>query len=55
MSRSNGGKIVMELVQVVVRRDLPARVYTAVSGVGFALLMTFFVYMLYADISKMVS
>lgn len=51
----DGGKIVMELVQAVVRRDLPARVYTAVSGVGFALLMTFFVYMLYADISKMVS
>lgn len=51
----DGGKVVIEIVQGIFRRDLPQKLQIALSGIGMALLLTFFAYMLYADITKLAS
>ena len=49
----DGGKIVFELWRGITRREVPARIQTGLSIAGLALIGVFFVYMLYADISRL--
>lgn len=49
----DGGKLVIEAVQAVIRRPVPVKVQNAVSYVGIALFGIMFVYMLRADILRL--
>lgn len=48
----DGGKILIEVIQAVIRRPLPMRVQTAVSYVGLAFFVFVFVFVLRNDISR---
>ncbi len=50
----DGGKFLIEIIQVVLRRNLSARVQSIVSYVGIALFALLFVYMLRADILRFI-
>lgn len=50
----DGGKILIEIVQLVFHRELSLKVQTAVSYVGVALFLALFVYMLRADIIRFI-
>ena len=48
----DGGKLLIEVVQAVIRRPVPTRVQTGLSLAGFALLMVLVVYMLRLDVLR---
>lgn len=50
----DGGKILIETIQKVVRRDLPERVNTYLSLAGVAFVMVLFVYLTFQDIGRYV-
>lgn len=50
----DGGKLVIEIIQAVIRRDVPLKVQTAISYVGIALFMALFVYVLRNDIIRFI-
>lgn len=50
----DGGKIVIETIQKVVRRDLPDRVNTYLSLAGVTLVVVLFVYLTFQDIGRYV-
>ncbi len=50
----DGGKFLIEIIQVVLRRNLSVRVQSIVSYVGIALFALLFVYMLRADILRFI-
>ncbi len=50
----DGGHLVFILVEGVIRREVPFKVRMAIQQVGFALLLLFFVFVIYNDASKLV-
>ena len=50
----DGGKLVIEVIQAVTRRELPLKVQTVVSYVGVALFLALFVYVLRNDILRFI-
>ena len=50
----DGGKLVIEVIQAVTRRELPLKVQTIVSYVGVALFLALFVYVLRNDILRFI-
>lgn len=50
----DGGRFLIEIIQKVTRRDVPMKVVGAVSMVGMALFLCFFVFMLNQDIQRFV-
>ena len=50
----DGGKLVIEIIQVLIRRPVPLKVQTAFSYVGIALFALLFIYMLRADILRFI-
>ena len=50
----DGGKLVIEIIQKIVGRELPLKVQTIVSYVGIALFALLFVYMLRSDILRFI-
>ena len=50
----DGGKLVIEIVQVVIRRPLSVKVQTALSYIGIALFGALFIYLLRADIIRFI-
>jgi regulator of sigma E protease len=49
----DGGRVLIELVQLVIRRPVPVRVQNALSLVGMALFMMLFVYMVMQDATRL--
>jgi len=49
----DGGKVVVEVVQLVLRRPVSVRVQNAVSLVGMALFLTLFFYMVAQDVTRL--
>ena len=50
----DGGKLVIEIIQKIVGRELPLKVQTIVSYVGVALFALLFVYMLRSDVLRFI-
>lgn len=50
----DGGKIVVEVIQKIIRRDVPAKVVNAITVIGIALFIALFVYLLFQDIGTYV-
>ena len=50
----DGGKLVIEIVQAVIRRPLSVKVQTALSYIGIALFGALFIYLLRADIIRFI-
>lgn len=50
----DGGKLIIELVQLVIRRDVPTRVQTYLSYAGIALALVLFFAVLHQDIARFV-
>lgn len=50
----DGGRFVVEIIQKITRRDVPARVLGAVSMAGMALFLCFFAFMLNQDIQRFI-
>ena len=50
----DGGKLVIEIIQKIVGRELPLKIQTIVSYVGIALFALLFVYMLRSDILRFI-
>ena len=50
----DGGKLVIEIIQKIVGRELPLKVQTIVSYVGIALFALLFVYMLRSDVLRFI-
>ncbi len=50
----DGGRFLVEIIQRVTRRQVPARVMGAVSMAGMALFLAFFAFMLNQDIQRFV-
>ena len=50
----DGGKLLIEIIQVLLRREIPIKVQNIISYVGVALFLLLFVYMLRSDILRFV-
>ena len=50
----DGGKLVIEIIQAIIRRPVPAKVQAALSYVGVGLFILLFIYMLRADLIRFV-
>lgn len=50
----DGGKLLFEVVQLIVRRPVPAKIKNAVSYIGIALFLMLFVYMFQQDIARLI-
>lgn len=50
----DGGKILIEVIQRIARRDVPIRLVNGLTMVGIALFLVLFVYLLFQDISRFV-
>ncbi|MCI1665332.1 MAG: M50 family metallopeptidase [Atopobiaceae bacterium] len=50
----DGGKMLIEVIQAVTRRKIPARVQNIISYIGLALFMLLFVYMLRQDVFRFI-
>lgn len=50
----DGGKLLFEVIQLIVRRPVPAKVKNAVSYIGIALFLMLFVYMFQQDIARLI-
>lgn len=49
----DGGKGLIEIIQVIIRRPVPLRVQSAMSMVGIGLFLLLFVYMVFQDVSSL--
>ncbi len=50
----DGGKVLIELIQVVIRRPVPVRVQNALSTIGMVLILLLFVFVLVQDVSGLI-
>lgn len=50
----DGGKALIEIVRIIIRREVPLKVQTAISYVGVGLFLALFIYMLRADIIRFI-
>lgn len=48
----DGGKVVVEIVEALIRRPLPKRLSYALSGIGAVLLFSLIFYLMYADVMR---
>jgi regulator of sigma E protease len=50
----DGGKVIVELIEALVRRPIPRRISYALSGIGALLLFSLIFYLMYADVMRYV-
>lgn len=50
----DGGKVLMEVIGAVRKRDVSPRIQTAASLIGFVLLLTFVIFLTYKDIARLI-